>query len=198
MTTLRTTIRPLGIAAAALSLAACASVVAAPAGAFRVGGGYEVSLGRDWSDISAVMAGKTKKVRLLSIDGPLLNRLYLTDGLAPGDFLIKPEIKERPTPVIRKDMSASERLEFITDSVAALEYQRVELAKPRPGRIGEASGVRFDLTARTQEGLDIKGAGVIAERGGKTYVLLYLAPAEHYFDASLAEVEAIMASARLG
>ena len=39
---------------------------------------------------------------------------------------------------------------------------------------------------------------MIAERGGKTYVLLYLAPAEHYFDASLAEVEAIMASARLG
>lgn len=196
--TARTTIRFLAASAVALSLAGCATVAAAPAGPFRVGSGYEVALTRDWSDISAVMAGKTKKVRLLSLDGPLLNRLYLTDGLAPGDFLIKPQAKEKPTPVIRKDMSASERLEFVTDSVAALEYQRVELVGPRPGKIGEASGVRFDVRAQTKEGLDIKGAGVIAERGGKTYVLLYLAPAEHYFDASMAEVEAIMASARLG
>ena len=195
---MRTLIRALAPLGACLALAACATVTSTPAGALKVGAGYEVALGREWSDISNIMTGRTAKVRLLSIDGPLLNRLYVTDGLAPGEYLIKPARKETPTPVIRKDMSASERLEFITDSVAALEYQRVELAKPRPGRIGEASGVRFDLTAQTREGLDIKGAGVIAERGGKTFVLLYLAPAEHYFDASLAEVEAIMASARLG
>ena len=39
---------------------------------------------------------------------------------------------------------------------------------------------------------------MISEQAGKTYVLLYLAPAEHYYDATLAEVEAIIGSAKLG
>lgn len=182
---------------AALALAACASVSSAPVGAFKVGDAYEVALGREWSDISAVMTGKTKKVRLLSIDGPLLNRLYLTDGLVPGDYLINPAAKERPTPVIRQDMSATERLEFVTDSVAALEYQRVQLARPRAAKFGEAPAVRFDLNAQTKEGLEMRGTGVIAQKDGKIYVLLYLAPAEHYFQVTLPEVETVMASARL-
>lgn len=182
---------------AALSLAACATVTSAPAGPLKVGASYDVTLGREWSDISAIMVGRNKKVRLLSVDGPLLNRLYLTDGLVPGEYLIKPLRKEHPTPTIRKDMSASERLEFVSDSVAALDYQRVQLVKPRPAKFGAASAVRYDLTAQTKEGLDIKGTGVVGEAGGKVYVILYLAPAEHYFAASLAEVETILGSARL-
>ena len=195
--TMRTLIRALAPLGACLALAACATVTSTPAGALKVGAGYEVALGREWSDISNIMTGRTAKVRLLSIDGPLLNRLYVTDGLAPGEYLIKPARKETPTPVIRPDMSASERLEFITDSVVALDYQRVQLVRPRPAKFGQGNGVRFDLTAQTKAGLDVKGAGVISEQGGKTYVLLYLAPAEHYFDAYLAEVEAILGSAKL-
>ena len=90
------------------------------------------------------------------------------------------------------------RVEFIHASVVALEYQRVQLVRPRPAAFGQGNGVRFDLTAQTKAGLDVKGTGVISEQGGKTYVLLYLAPAEHYFDATLAEVEAILGSAKLG
>ena len=100
--------------------------------------------------------------------------------------------------MIRQDMSASERLEFITDSVVALDYQRVQLVRPRPAKFGQGNGVRFDLTAQTKAGLEVKGTGVISEQAGKTYVLLYLAPAEHYYDATLAEVEAIIGSAKLG
>lgn len=194
---MRVIFRAIAPALAALALSACATVSSAPVGAFKVGEAYEVALGREWSDISATMANRTKKVRLLSIDGPLLNRLYLTDGLVPGDYLIKPAAKEQPTPVIRADMSASERLEFVTDSVAALEYQRVQLVRPRAAKLGEASAVRFDLNAQTKEGLEMRGTGVIAEKDGKVYVLLYLAPAEHYFAAILPEVETVMASARL-
>ncbi|MDP3854125.1 hypothetical protein [Phenylobacterium sp.] len=182
---------------AALALTACVSVTLAPVGPLKVGAAYEVALGREWSDISVIMVGRPKKVRLLSIDGPLLNRLYLTDGLVPGEFLVKPVRKEQPTPTVRKDMSASERLEFVSDSVAALDYQRVVLVKPRPAKFGQASAVRYDLTAQTQEGLEIKGTGLVSEAGGKVYVILYLAPAEHYFAANLAEVETILGSARL-
>lgn len=181
-----------------LALAGCETVVLAPAGPLAVGQDQQVTLGRNWSDVSAVTYPRVKKVKLLTIDGPLLNRLYLTEGLAVGDKIVGSVSKERPTPVVRSGMSATERMEFVADSVAAMDYQRVQTAKPRPAKIGEASGVRFDLTAQTKDGLDIQGTSVVVEQGGKLYVILYLAPAEHYFQAGLAEVEAIMASARLG
>jgi hypothetical protein len=144
------------------------------------------------------MVGRPKNVRLLSIDGPLLNRLYLTDGLAPGEFLLKPARKEQPTPTYRAGMAPTELVEFVADSVAALDYQRVETSNLRPTKFGGDNAIRFDISAQTTEGLNIAGTAMVAETGGKLYVVLYLAPREHYFAANLAEVEQIMASARRG
>lgn len=194
---MRTVIRPLAAVLVALSLAGCATVTAAPAGRFQAGNGQEMTLGRMWSDISPIMFNRGKKVRVLSIDGPLLNALYVGSGLVPGDNIVRSYVKERPTPLVRAGMSASERLEFVSDSVAAMGYQRVELTHPRAATLGGAPGVRFDLDAATSEGLEIKGTGVVAEVSGKLYLIVYLAPAEHYFQASLPEVEAILASARV-
>ncbi|WP_340646415.1 hypothetical protein [Phenylobacterium sp.] len=189
--------RPLAAALVALVVTGCASVTAAPAGPFKAGGGQEVTLGRMWSDISPIMVSRGKKVRVLSIDGPVLNALYVGSGLVPGDNLIRSYVKEHPTPLVRAGMSTSERLEFMSDSIAAMGYQRVDLNHLRAAKLGAAPGVRFDLDAATSEGLEIKGTGVVAEVSGKLYLMLYLAPAEHYFQASLPEVESILASARI-
>jgi len=185
----------LALGVSAMLLAACAGATSVPAGPLKVGGA-QVTLGRQWSDISTIMTGRPKKIRLLSIDGPMLNRLYISDGLSPGDFLVKPLAKERPTPLVRANMSVTERMEFVADSVTAMDFQRVEVSKPRPATYGGYPAVRFDLSAKTTEGLDVLGVAEAAEVGGKTYVLLYLAPAEHYYAATLSEVEAIMASAQ--
>src|SRR5690606_35647188 len=96
--------------------------------------GQTVTLGRMWSDVSAVSMTRSKKVRILSIDGTQLNTLLITDGLAPGDVIFKPASKEQPTPTVRAGMSATERMEFIVDNVVNMGYQRVESAKPRPAR----------------------------------------------------------------
>ena len=181
--------------ALALGVSACTTVTSVPAGSLPVGGGHQVTLGREWSDISAIMTGRPKKVRLLSIDDPLLNRMYIAQGLKPGEFLVKPSAKEKPTPTVRANMSATERIEFVTDSVAALVYQRVEALRPRPAKFGNGDGVRFDIKAQTSEGLDVSGTALVAEAGGELYVILYLAPTEHYYEATLPEVERIMASA---
>ena len=124
--------------------------------------------------------------------------LYLTDGLAPGDFLVKPAAKDKPTPTYQKGMSATELVEFVADSVSALDYQKVETSGLRPTRLAGAEGLRFDLKGKTREGLEISGAAALAERGGKLYVILYLAPQEHYFQATLPEVESVMGSASAG
>lgn len=179
---------------ALLALAACSSISKAPAGPLKVGDS-RVTLGRDWSDVSVLLPGQTKKVKVLSIDGPLLNRLYVTDGLAVGESLVKAPAKEKPTPKLRAGMNSSERMEFVADSISAMGYQRVATAKPRPAKFGGGSAVRFDITARTDDGLDVLGTGLAAEANGKSYFVLYLAPAEHYFQAALPEVEKVMASA---
>jgi hypothetical protein len=158
--------------------------------------GQTVTLGRMWSDVSAVTPVRSKRVRVLSIDGAQLNTLILTDGLAPGDQIFRPASREQPTPTVRAGMSATERMEFVVDNVAVMGYQRVESAKPRPAKFGEAPALRFDLTAATSAGLEIQGSALVAESGGKLYVILYLAPTEHYYQAGLPEIEAIMASAR--
>jgi hypothetical protein len=183
-----------GVFALAL-LTGCATVENAPKGDYALGG-YTVTLGQDWSDISNVMTARSPHVKLLSVDGPLLNRLYLTDGLGYGDYMVKPVAKERPTPTYRKGMSPNELLEFVADSVSALDYQRVETHNLRPTALAGSPALRFDITAKTRDGLDISGSAETAEIDGKLYVMLYLAPSEHFYDASLPEVEHVFASAR--
>ena len=190
-------LRPLLAAGGLLALAACSSISAVPPGPMKVGGA-QVTLGREWSDVSPILAGGVKKVKVLSIDGPLLNRLYVTDGLAVGEAFIKSPMKEKPTPKLRAGMNSAERMEFVADSIAAMGYQRVQTAKPRPARFGDQTAVRFDIAARTDDGLDVMGTALAAEVGGRSYFVLYLAPAEHYFQAALPEVEQVMASARPG
>jgi hypothetical protein len=78
-----------------------------------------------------------------------------------------------------------------------MQYYRVETNNLRPVKVGERSGVRFDISAQTVDGLDISGIAQLVEVQDRLYVLLYLAPTEHYFEATRAEVESIMASARV-
>jgi len=182
--------------AAFAALSACAAITLAPAGAYVVGDSA-VTLDRNWSDASAAVIGRSKKVRLLTIDGPLLNRLYLTEGLVEGDYLVRPAQREGDTPVYRTDMSITEQVEFVADSVTALGYQRVETAGVRPVDIQGRRGVRFDIEAQTAEGLDVRVLGQAFKQGDELYVAIYVAPAEHYYEATLTSAEQAMSSLTL-
>ena len=182
------------IGLAALSLTGCAAIVSAPAGAYNAPSPYQVSLGREWSDMSAAAGATPKTVRLLTIDGPLLNRLYIVGPLKSGEVMFKSNVKEKPSPKIRDGMSATERMEFVTDNLTLAGFQRLETSRPRPAKFSGADAVRFDLTGKTTEGLDLKGTAEVADIDGKFYAIIYLAPAEHYFSANLSEVEKVMES----
>jgi hypothetical protein len=184
------------LAGVLLLLAACAGVTLAPPGPYKAGEGLTVTLGREWSDATGAQLQANRRVRLLTVDGPLLNRLYIGSGLRPNDWMVRPESRITPTPLYRSDMSPTELVEFVADSVTALGYQRVETSGLRPAKLGEADALRFDLKGQTEAGLDISGTAVAAERNGRLYMILYLAPSEHYFGAGQAEVESIIASAR--
>jgi hypothetical protein len=179
--------------ASALAVAGCVSITPV-SGSYKAGNAYTVTLSRQWADISAIMPQRPSNVRLLSIDGPLLNRVYLASGLTPGQFLVKPVKKETPTPTFRADMSETELVEFVTDSIAAMEYERPEALQLRPANFGTAPGLRFDVRAQSKEGLNFSGDALIARVGDRLHVLLYLAPSEYYYERHKADVDAIFSS----
>ncbi|MCA1936959.1 MAG: hypothetical protein LDL37_16060 [Asticcacaulis sp.] len=192
------------IAAATLAaalLAGCGGATLAPKGALAVGTGYSVSLSRDWSDISPLYYSRAKKVKILSIDGPGLNRLFVSEGLSAADPLmvhpVKGDNKNAPAPRGKANMSYPEQIEFVTNALAALDYQKVEASAPKPVDLNGQRAVRFDITAKTAEGLNVRGVAQAASKGGLGYYIVYIAPAEHYYDASLKDVLATMDSAKL-
>jgi hypothetical protein len=175
-------------------LTSCASITSVPAGPLTLGEGHPATLDREWSDISTLTA-RTPQVRVLTIDGLALNRLYVAQGLKPGEGLTRPMAKDKPVPAYRKDMSPNEVIEFVSDSVAAQGYQRVETGDLKPARLWGKDAVRIELTAKTETGLEVSGVAEAADIGGRLYLILYLAPSEHYFSTYLPSVEALFHSA---
>lgn len=181
-----------------LSLAACAGgPTLAPAGKFAQGS-HSVTLDRDWSAYSADSRTKT---RMLTVDGILLNRLYVSDGLSPSDPLfvdpVRGDNETNPAPRGKADMSLSEQMEYVATAVSVLDYQKVETLNPKPVTVNGAKGVRFEFTAKTSEGLNMKGLAQSVSKNKLNYYIVYIAPAEHYYDAGLKSAVAAMDSEQL-
>lgn len=180
------------MAGMSLLASACVSITEAK-GPYKAGQAT-YQLDRSWNDVTKATF-QTKGVHLLTLDGPVLNSLYLSQGLKEGEFLLRPERRrELTTPMWRADMNLLEQVEFVTSSVEALGYDRVSAAKSRPVQVAGQRGVRFDLTAAHDTGLVIKGYGQVVVRDNLAYVAIYLAPDEHYFAESEASVTAAMDS----
>lgn len=190
---MRTTLpRLAAVLAAGALLASCTSVSLAPAGPYSVGGGATVQLDRAWNDASAIWPDRPKKVKMLTLDGPALNRLYLTEGLVEGDVMARSPRRESRTPVYSNSMTMTEQVEFVSQSLSALGLERVETSGLRPVEAAGERGARFDISASNPGGLRISGLGQVIHRQDRLYVAVYLAPTEHYFEASRASAEQAM------
>ena len=198
------TMLKLGVTAAlaATLLSACVSAPPlVPAGKLTVASAYSVNLDRNWADVSKLFYRRAAKVRVLSIDGILLNRLYVSDGLSSSDpLMVSPlqgDTTSHPAPRGKAGMSLSEQMEFVAGSVSELDYQKVETRSPQPVTIGNTKGVRFEFTARTADGLNMRGLAQAVSDKNLSYYIVYIAPEEHYYDATLSNVKAAMDSAKL-
>jgi hypothetical protein len=177
-----------------LGLSACGGATAVT-GNFPVGAAYNVTLQKTWSSIP--LFNLNREVKYLTIDGPLLNNFYLTEGLAVGKSIVRTTMKSRPMPVIKRDMSENELAEFVVDTVAAFGYEGVTSSNLRPTKFGAAEGMRLDLNAKTDSGLDISGTAQVALVAGTVHVMLFLAPGEYFYPTLLNEVDGVFASANL-
>jgi hypothetical protein len=183
----------IAVGAGGALLAGCASIRLAKAGGYRVERAFSVQLSRPWSDLSAALVPRPKGVHLLTIDGPALNQLYLA-SIKPGDPLFRHADRDTPVVTYRADMSDSELVEFVIDSLANT-YQDPQSTALRPQTFASAPGVRFDISARTEGGLDMSGAALVARGGDNLNLMVFLAPSEHYYAAYSAEIDSIFASA---
>lgn len=190
------------VTACAVLVGCAAKPVLAPAGALTIKSAYSVRLDRNWSDVTPMYySGKAPKVKVLTIDGLMLNRLHVSDGLTSADPLIidpaKPDNKTTPALRGKADMSLSEQMEFVAQSVGGLDLSRVTTTAPKPVTLGDSKGVRFELTAVTKDGLNMRGLAQAVSKGGLSYYIVYLAPAEHYYAATLPNAVAVMDSGKL-
>lgn len=190
----------LGLALAAVLLSGCSAVVLAPKGNLAVGT-TSVTLSRDWTDITKLYYNRAKKVKILSLDGPGLNRLFISEGLSSKDpLMVHPQRGDRksaPAPRGKANMSFQEHIEFVSTSLSIIDLQQVTTSAPKPVDIGGTRAVRFDITAKSPEGLDLKGVAQAASKGGLNYYIVYIAPSEHYYGAALNDALATMNSAKL-
>ncbi len=177
----------IAIAALALVVAGCASVAAVPPGPFVVGPSMTLNIGRIWTDFSPILPNQPKKVKMLSIDGPLLNRLYAGADLTAGEGLTRAVSKDARVPTLKAQMSGIEQIEFLKDSMAAFDFRNVTTSRPRQVQFSGKPAIRVDLSGSAQDGLEFSATGIV-QKNGETYnVLLFFAPKEHYFGSILNE-----------
>lgn len=142
----------------------------------------------------------SKKGETWSLDGPSLNEIYFAAAMVPGDTLYRdPNKKEKPLPLMRKNMQLSDVPEFFESSQRiAYNTSLYEITGVEPVKFLGQDGVRFTYQFAIEGNpLQYKGVVQAAFAGGKLYLISFDAPAIHFYDRDRAKAETVMASAKL-
>jgi hypothetical protein len=197
-------------AALSLSLSACAST-GGDYGAFsdysavrvqrvRVGdGSLYVSAPRPWNRHRPVLFEDIRDVEDWTLNGPLLDGMSFVTGLRDGKTLIRQRrTASQQVPIFRSNMTPPEVAAMIESLYrvrgGAVDFRTVSL-QPRPF-LG-AHGFQLDYEHLDDDELWRRGRAVGAVVNGELYLILLDAAKSHYFDATLPDFEAVVASAQL-
>ncbi|MCI5046275.1 MAG: hypothetical protein MRY59_02140 [Aquisalinus sp.] len=176
-----------------LMVTACLGIEKAGPGVFQAEKSYQVTLGKSWT---ALPFDARTNLQEMTIDGVLLNVLVLGTDISDGDALIYSADPKKLVPRFRAGMTDREIVEFLRDSLEYNGLVDVKISNLRPDEFPPETGVRFNFTTKTQIGLAMKGDGKAVIFDDKLFFLLFVAPAEYYYDLHADEVESIFDSAR--
>jgi hypothetical protein len=131
-------------------------------------------------------------------EGLPLDQLHFYSGLAPGQPLaLAGQRAALQVPTFREGLQPHEVVELY-ETVATLDGSTFQREKLSPAHFAGGEGFRFEFTLiRSTDQVTLRGAGFGAVRGGKLYLVVYLAPRLHFFDQHIHEVETMVASARI-
>ncbi len=200
----------IGLLAAAIPLSACSSLGGSEYGIsdytlvrvhrVQVGDGHlSVAPPRPWNRHRRFLFADVPDVEDWTLNGPILDGMSFVSGLKSGRYLIRQRKSEdQQVPKFRSDMTPPEIAAMLESLYrvrgGAVDFRTLSL-QPRPF-VGY-NGFQFDYEHLDGDELWRRGRAVGAVINGELYLILLDAARLHYYDATLADFEAVVASARL-
>lgn len=187
-------IRWLAIALLTLLLAACASGgPLVTQGRTTAGSHLSIDAGMEWTRMGG------PREQLWTIDGPMLNSLYLIPNVRDGDFVFlgRRQTKRRPDGAFyHRGMRPDELRDLIADGMRAAGAVNVTPSNLRPATFGTLEGFRFDMTMDNDSGLKYKAMVAAFEHEKGLALAMFYAPAEYYYPRDAAKVDLMLDSLR--
>jgi hypothetical protein len=201
----------IALLATALALSACSSVDGGDYGGYsdysvvrvrRVNVGDDslsVAPPRPWNRHRPILFEDIRAVEDWTLNGPLLDGMSFVTGLRDGKSLIRQRrTASQQVPIFRSNMTPPEIAAMIESLYrvrgGAVDFRTVSL-QPRPF-LG-TNGFQLDYEHLDDDELWRRGRAVGTVINGELYLILLDAAKSHYFDATLPDFEAVVASAQL-
>jgi hypothetical protein len=189
-------LRTLALAALLLALVACAGGggrLVKP-GPNPAGGRLMIDSEMEWTRLSA------SRYQLWTMDGELLNRLYLIPRVREREFIFLGQRQTRRRPdgaFYHRGLRADELRDLILDGLRASGTANVEATNLRPARFGNRDGLRFEFSLANPEGLRYQGMAAAFEHEKGLALAIFLAPSEHYYPRDAEKVSKMLETLRL-
>ena len=163
-------------------------------------GGMSVVAPRPWNERRrSILFDDVREVEDWTLDGPILDGISFVSGMKSGRYLIRQrKSADQQVPKFRSDMTPPEIAAMLESLYrvrgGAVEFRTLSL-QPRPF-LG-ANGFQLDYEHLDSDELWRKGRVVGAVIDGRLYLVLLDAARSHYYNATLPDFEAIVASAQI-
>jgi hypothetical protein len=196
--------------AAAAAVSACSGVGAGEYGVsdyamvsvhrVNVGdGSLAVSAPRPWNRHRPVLFEDIRQVEDWTLNGPILDGMSFVTGLPNGKSLIRQRrTADQQVPPFRSTMTPPEIAAMLESLYrvrgGAVDFRTLSL---QPRQFLGANGFQLDYEHLDTDELWRKGRVVGAVIGGRLYLILLDAARMHYYEATLPDFEAVVASAQL-
>ena len=154
---------------------------------------------RPWNRHRPILFEDVRDVEDWTLNGPLLDGMSFVTGLRNGKTLIRQRrTASQQVPMFRSNMTAPEIAAMIESLYrvrgGAVDYRTLSL-QPRPF-LG-TNGFQLDYEHLDDDELWRRGRAVGAVINGELYLILLDAAKSHYWEATLPDFEAVVASAQL-
>ena len=154
---------------------------------------------RPWNRHRPILFEDIRAVEDWTLNGPLLDGMSFVTGLRDGKSLIRQRrTASQQVPIFRSNMTPPEIAAMIESLYrvrgGAVDFRTVSL-QPRPF-LG-TNGFQLDYEHLDDDELWRRGRVVGTVINGELYLILLDAAKSHYFDATLPDFEAVVASAQL-
>ena len=162
-------------------------------------GSLSVAPPRPWNRHRSTLFEDVRDVEDWTLNGPILDGMSFVTGLKSGRYLIRQrKSADQQVPKFRSDMTPPEIVAMLETLYrvrgGTVEFRTLGL-QPRP--FLNANGFQLDYEHLDSDELWRKGRAVGAVINGQLYLILLDAARSHYYDTTMPDFEAVVASARL-